>query len=35
VIRLGSPDLLVSARRRRIAELRDLHRAAPSDQRRA
>ncbi len=29
-IRLGSPALLVSARRRRIIELRDLHRAALS-----
>ena len=27
-VRLGSPDLLVSARRRRIIELRDRHRAA-------
>jgi Domain of unknown function (DUF6398) len=34
-VRLGSPDLLVSARRRRITELRDRHRAAISDQRRA
>ena len=29
-VRLGSPDLLVSARRRRIIELRDYHRAAIS-----
>jgi hypothetical protein len=29
-LRLGSPDLLVSARRRRIIELRDRHRAAIS-----
>ena len=29
-VRLGSPDLLVSARRRRIIELRDRHRAAIS-----
>ena len=34
-VRLGSPDLLVSARRRRIIELRDHHRAAISDERRA
>jgi hypothetical protein len=34
-VRLGSPGLLVSARRRRIIELRDRHRAAISDQRRA
>ena len=34
-VRLGSPGLLVSARRRRIIELRDLHRGAISDQRRA
>jgi hypothetical protein len=32
-VRLGSPDLLVSARRRRIIELRDYHRAAISDER--
>lgn len=29
-VRLGSPDLLVSARRRRIIELRDRHRATIS-----
>ncbi len=29
-VRLGSPDLLVSARRRRIIEMRDRHRAAMS-----
>ncbi|MGD0062861.1 MAG: DUF6398 domain-containing protein [Streptosporangiaceae bacterium] len=29
-VRLGSPDLLVSGRRRRIIELRDYHRAHPS-----
>ena len=34
-IRLGSPGLLVSARRRRIIELRDHHRAAIDGQRRA
>jgi hypothetical protein len=34
-VRLGSPSLLVSARRRRIIELRDQHRAALSDQHRA
>ena len=34
VVRLGSPDL-VSARRRRIIELRDRHLAAISEQRRA
>ena len=34
-VRLGSPDLLVSARRRRIIELRDLHRGAISEQRHA
>ena len=34
-VRLGSPGLLVSARRRRIIELRDLHRGAISEQRRA
>jgi hypothetical protein len=34
-VRLGSPDLLVSARRRRIIELRDRHRAAISGVRRA
>ncbi len=34
-VRLGSPRLLVSARRRRIIELRDRHRGAISDQRRA
>jgi hypothetical protein len=34
-VRLGSPSLLVSARRRRIIELRDLHRGAISEQRRA
>jgi hypothetical protein len=34
-VRLGSPDLLVSARRRRIIELRDQHRGAISEQRRA
>ncbi len=34
-VRLGSPGLLVSARRRRIIELRDRHRAALGDQRRA
>lgn len=34
-VRLGSPGLLVCARRRRIIELRDRHRAALSDQRRA
>jgi uncharacterized protein DUF6398 len=32
VVRLGSPGLLVSARRRRIIELRDHHRAAIGDQ---
>jgi Domain of unknown function (DUF6398) len=32
-IRLGSPDLLVSARRRQIIELRDRHRAAISAER--
>jgi Domain of unknown function (DUF6398) len=35
VVRLGSPDLLVSGRRRRIIELRDLHRAAITGERRA
>jgi hypothetical protein len=34
-VRLGSPDLLVSARRRRIIELRDRHRAAISGERQA
>lgn len=34
-VRLGSPSLLVSARRRRVIELRDRHRAAISDQDRA
>jgi Domain of unknown function (DUF6398) len=34
-VRLGSPDLLVSARRRRIIELRDRHRATISGERRA
>ena len=34
-VRLGSPGLLVSARRRRIIELRDLHRGAISEQRHA
>jgi Domain of unknown function (DUF6398) len=34
-VRLGSPDLLVSARRRRIIELRDQHRAAIGGQHRA
>lgn len=34
-VRLGSPDLLVSARRRRIIELRDRHRDAISEQRRS
>ncbi len=34
-VRLGSPDLLVSARKRRIIELRDRHRGAISEQRRA
>jgi hypothetical protein len=34
-VRLGSPGLLVSARRRRIVELRDRHRGAISEQRRA
>ena len=34
-IRLGSPGLLVSARRRRIIQLRDHHRAAIDGQRRA
>jgi hypothetical protein len=34
-VRLGSPDLLVSGRRRRIIELRDRHRAAISGERRA
>jgi hypothetical protein len=34
-VRLGSPGLLVSARRRRIIELRDYHRAAIDGQRRA
>ncbi len=34
-IRLGSPGLLVSARRRRIIELRDRHRATISGERRA
>ena len=34
-VRLGSPDLLVSARRRRIIELRDRHRAAISGEPRA
>lgn len=34
-IRLGSPGLLVSARGRRIIELRDYHRAAIDGQRRA
>ncbi len=34
-VRLGSPDLLVSARRRRIIELRDRHRAAISGVRQA
>jgi hypothetical protein len=33
-VRLGTPSLLVSARRRRIIELRDLHQAAITDQRR-
>lgn len=33
-VRLGSPGLLVSARRRRIIELRDLHRAAIDAERR-
>jgi hypothetical protein len=33
-VRLGSPSLLVSARRRRIIELRDRHRATLSDQHR-
>ncbi len=32
-VRLGSPSLLVSARRKRIIELRDRHRAALSDKR--
>jgi hypothetical protein len=32
VVRLGTPSLLVSARRRRIIELRDLHQAAITDQ---
>lgn len=31
-VRLGSPELLVSARRRRIIELRDRHRSAISEQ---
>jgi hypothetical protein len=34
-VRLGSPDLLVSSRRRRIIELRDHHRAAINAERRA
>jgi hypothetical protein len=34
-VRLGTPSLLVSARRRRIIELRDRHHAAISDQDRA
>jgi hypothetical protein len=34
-VRLGSPDLLVSARRRQIIELRDRHRAAIGAERRA
>ena len=34
-VRLGSPGLLVSARRRRIIELRDRHNAAISGKRRA
>lgn len=34
-VRLGSPDLLVSARRRRIIELRDRHGAAISGARQA
>jgi uncharacterized protein DUF6398 len=34
-VRLGSPDLLVSARRRQIIELRDRHRAASSAKGRA
>jgi Domain of unknown function (DUF6398) len=34
-VRLGSPDLLVSARRRQIIELRDRHRAVISAERRA
>lgn len=34
-VRLGSPSLLVSARRRRIMELRDQHSSAISDQRHA
>jgi hypothetical protein len=34
-VRLGSPDLLVSGRRRRIIELRDHHRAAINAERRA
>jgi predicted transcriptional regulator len=34
-VRLGSPDLLVSTRRRQIIELRDRHRAAISAERRA
>jgi|SRR5215469_226468 len=34
-VRLGSPSLLVSARRRRVIELRDRHRAGISDQDRA
>ncbi len=34
-VHLGSPDLLVSARRRRIIELRDRHRATSSGDRRA
>lgn len=33
-VRLGTPSLLVSARRRRIIELRDLHQAAITDQHR-
>jgi hypothetical protein len=33
-VRLGMPSLLVSARRRRIIELRDLHQAALTDQHR-
>jgi hypothetical protein len=34
-VRLGSPGLLVSARRRRIIELRDRHNTAISGKRRA
>jgi hypothetical protein len=33
-VRLGSPGLLVSARRRRIIELHDRHRTANGDERR-